>query len=135
MEKYKYEVGKEIKTVRDLLNVSTQAGNARYATLFAYNPRLDLYGVVIVTIKPNWRTEDVQHELDMYAKEGLTLHERVAIPVQHVLPRCVEYALEQFAMEYDGMKSDGDVTTENWEKLFAKFKNDMDNYSGGKKND
>lgn len=135
MEKYKYEVGKEIKTVRDLLNVSTQAGNARYATLFTYNPRLDLYGVVIVTIKPNWRTEDIQNELDMYAKEGLTLYERVAIPVQHVLPLCVEYALEQFATEYDSMKSNGDVTTENWEKLFAKFKNDMDNYSGGKKND
>lgn len=133
MEKYKYEVGKEIKTVRDLLNVSTQAGNARYATLFTYNPRLDLYRVVIITITPNWSTEDIQNELDMYAKEGLTLHERVAIPVQHVLPKCVEYALEQFAMEYDHLKEFGDLSTGNWEKLFAKFKNDMDNYSGGKK--
>ena len=135
MEKYKYEVGKKITSVRDLLNVSTQAGNAKYATLFAYNPRLDLYGVVIVTIKQNWRTEDIQRELDMYAKNGLTLYERVAIPVQHVLPRCVEYALEQFATEYDSLKSDGDVTTENWERLFAAFKDNMDKYNGGENND
>lgn len=135
MEKYKYEVGKEIKTVRDLLNVSTQAGNARYATLFAYNPRLGLYGTIIITLKPHWTTEDVQRELDIYAKDGITLYERVAIPVQHVLPQCMEYALEQFAMEYDHLKEFGDLETENWEKLFAKFKNDMDNYSGGKKND
>lgn len=135
MEKYKYEVGKEIKTVRDLLNVSTQAGNARYATLFTYNPGLNLYRVVIITITPNWSTEDIQNELDMYAKDGLTLYERVAIPVQHVLPRCVEYALEQFATEYDSLKSVGDVTTENWEKLFAAFKDNMDKYDGGKNND
>ena len=135
MEKYKYEVGKKITSVRDLLNVSTQAGNARYATLFAYNPKWNLCRTVIITLKPHWTTEDVQRELDMYAKEGLTLHERVAIPVQHVLPPCMEYALEQFAMEYDHLKEFGDLSTENWEKLFAKFKNDMDNYSGGKKND
>lgn len=135
MEKYKYEVGKKITSVRDLLNVSTQAGNVRYATLFTYNTRLDLYRVVTVTIKPDWRTEDVQHELDMYAKYGLTLYERVEIPVQHVLPRCVEYALEQFATEYDSLKSDWDVTTENWEKLFAAFKDNMDKYNGGENND
>ena len=135
MEKYKYEVGKEITTVENLLEVSTQAGAAKYATLYAYNPRLDLYGTVIITIKPDFREEDIQNELNMYAKEGLILYEMVVIPVQHVLPENMEYALEQFAMEYDKAKEGGDLETENWEKLFAKFKNDMDNYSGGKKND
>ena len=135
MEKYKYEVGNEIKTVSDLLAVSIPTGAARYATVYVYNPRLDLYGIAIITLKPLWRSEDIQAELDLYAKDGLTLYERVAIPVQHVLPENMEYALEQFAMEYDKAKEGGDLKTENWERLFAKFKNDMDNYSGGKKND
>ena len=135
MEKYKYEEGNEIKTVSDLLAVSIPTGAAKYATMYVYNPRLNLYGTVIMTLKPDWTYDDIQRELDLYAKDGLTLYERVAIPVQHVLPENMEYALEQFAMEYDKAKESGDLKTENCEKLFAKLKNDMDNYSGGKKND